>query len=149
MIRAYIKEDKVKLVELLRLNTPVFFAVEEKTCFVDYLDNEIESYFVFELNNEVIGAGGINYGFDGGKTVRISWDMVHPEHHRNGIGPKLTQYRIQEIKKNPQIETIIVRTTQLVYKFYEKMGFELEKKKLNFWAEGIDLYQMKIVIKSN
>jgi ribosomal protein S18 acetylase RimI-like enzyme len=39
---------------------------------------------------------------------------------------------------------IIVRTSQLAYKFYQKVGFELEKTEKDFWAKGFDLYQMKM-----
>lgn len=146
-IRKYNQEDKEILISLLRLNTPAFFAPEEEEDYVQYLENELEDYFVFVLNNEVVGAGGINYGFENGKAVRISWDMVHPQRHGNGIGSKLTKHRISKIKEDPKVKTIIVRTTQLVYKFYEKMGFVLDKREANFWAKGIDLYQMKIEIK--
>ena len=37
-----------------------------------------------------------------------------------------------------------LRTTQLAFQFYEKMGFELDKTKKDFWAKGFDLYQMKM-----
>jgi [ribosomal protein S18]-alanine N-acetyltransferase len=61
---------------------------------------------------------------------------------------KLTQYRINQINENPKIELIVVRTTQLVYKFYEKMGFKLEKVEKDFWAKNFDLYQMQMMNKN-
>ena len=41
------------------------------------------------------------------------------------------------------VQTLIVRTSQLVYRFYEKQGFELEKVVKDYWAEGYDLYLMR------
>jgi ribosomal protein S18 acetylase RimI-like enzyme len=60
--------------------------------------------------------------------------MINPKHHGKGIGKKLAQHRIKHLNKNQNIELIIVRTTQLVYKFYEKMGFKLVKIEKDFWA---------------
>ena len=96
-----------------------------------------------EEEGQIVGAGGINYFPDQGEA-RISWDLVHPGYHGKGIGRQLTQYRITKIREQPGIGLIIVRTTQLVCKFYEKLGFELKEIKKDFWAEGFDLYQMEM-----
>lgn len=148
MIRKYLNSDKPKIIELLRKNTPQYFDPLEEMDFENYLENEIEDYFVCEINSEIIGAGGINY-FVEQKLARISWDMIDPNSQGNGIGKKLTQYRINLLKEKENIELIVVRTTQLVYKFYEKMGFELDKIEKDFWAKGYDLYQMEIKTKTN
>jgi [ribosomal protein S18]-alanine N-acetyltransferase len=144
MIRKYDEKDKPDLIKLLRLNTPRFFAPSEEKDFIDYLNGHSENYYVIEESNEIIGAGGINYGFDNGTTTRISWDMIHPEKQGKGIGTRLTNFRIDEIKRNPHIRKIVVRTTQPVYKFYKKIGFHLEKVEKDYWAVGFDLYEMKI-----
>ena len=146
MIRKYKEKDKLDLIRLLRLNTPNFFSPSEEKDFVDYLNEHSEDYYVIEESNEIIGAGGFNSGFDNGATMRISWDMIHPQKQGKGIGTKLTKFRIDKIKKNSQINKIVVRTTQLVYGFYEKIGFQLEKVEKDFWAVGFDLYEMKIEI---
>lgn len=143
MIRPYTNTDKSKVIKLLRLNTPQYFDPFEERDFENYLDNEVEDYFVYEYNSEIIGAGGINY-FPEEKLARISWDMIDPKSQGDGIGKELTQYRINHLNANPNVELITVRTTQLVYRFYEKMGFELEKVEKKFWAKGFDLYQMRM-----
>jgi [ribosomal protein S18]-alanine N-acetyltransferase len=146
MIRAYNSADQGKLVELLRLNTPLFFHPDEEQDFIYYLENHAQHYFVLEDSNTIIGSGGINY-FDQDRTARIAWDIIHPDFQAKGFGSKLTQYRIEQIKLNPGVEGITVRTTQLVYKFYEKSGFELLKTEPDFWAQGFDLYHMELKIK--
>ncbi|PHN03135.1 GNAT family N-acetyltransferase [Flavilitoribacter nigricans] len=145
MIRPYRLEDKPVLLELLRLNIPRYFAPSEEQDFVEYLDQHLESYFVVEEDGQLIGAGGINYTPDG-TEARISWDFLHPNWQRRGIGKKLILHRIAEIKKDPDIRAITVRTSQLAYTFYQKMGFELLKTEKDFWAEGFDLYEMKLVV---
>ena len=147
MIRQYLKKDKSRIIDLLRLNTPKYFDASEESDLVNYLENEVEEYFVYEENLEIIGAGGINY-FDEDRIARISWDIIAPKSQGKGVGKKMTQYRIHHLRENPKIEFIIVRTTQLAYKFYEKMGFDIEKVEKDFWAKNFDLYQMKLNIKN-
>jgi ribosomal protein S18 acetylase RimI-like enzyme len=146
MLRPYSNPDNPELIHLLRLNTPQYFAAAEENDFIDYLHYHAENYFVVEGNGRIIGSGGINYLHEN-TEARISWDIIHPDFQGKGIGKALTLYRIKQIKNNPMVNVIYVRTTQLVYKFYEKMGFELEKTEKDYWAQGFDLYQMKILIK--
>ncbi|MFD0860657.1 GNAT family N-acetyltransferase [Sungkyunkwania multivorans] len=143
MIRNYTKNDKEKVVELLRANTPAFFDPSEEEDYINYLETEVEDYFVYEENSNILGAGGINY-FPEERTARISWDVVAPNVQGKGIGKQLVEHRIAQIRKNKGIDSIVVRTSQLTYKFYEKFGFELEKVEKDFWAKDLDLYLMSM-----
>jgi len=145
MIRTANKDDHFTLLHLLDLNSPEYFAPKEKTDYIDYLENKLEKYFVFEENGEIIGAGGLNF-FPEEKSARISWDMVHPNHHGKGIGRKLTEHRINFVKELITYKKIVVRTSQLAYPFYEKFGFSLVKYEENYWAEGFLLYHMEMTI---
>jgi len=148
VIRPYTRKDQDELVALLRLNTPAFFHPAEEQELVRYLAQEAQNYFVVEEVGRIVGAGGFNRGFDGGQTVRISWDIIHPDFQGRGIGTQLTLYRIDQIKKDPSVKKIVVRTSQLVYVFYQKLGFVLEKTEKDYWAVGFDLYQMQLAINS-
>jgi len=78
----------------------------------------------------------------------ISWDIIHPDYQGQGIGRKLTEYRINHIKSlKEDIDTIIVNTSQLTDKFYAKFGFEITKTEKDYWAKGIDLCHMVMRIK--
>lgn len=143
MIRPYHHSDLNKLLEILRLNIPKYFDPSEEQDLIDYLENELEDYFVFEQDGEILGAGGINYFLKDG-IARISWDFVHPESQGQGIGSQLTRFRIERIKQISAIQTIIVRTSQHVYPYYEKLGFNLVNVEKDFWAKGFDLYGMKM-----
>lgn len=142
IIRAYTNSDRDSVMELLRLNTPEYFAPEEKQDLICYLDNHIENYYVVEEDGKILGCGGFNLS-DDALSMRISWDIVHPESQGKGVGSKLTQYRIDRIKKYDEIHIISIRTTQLVYKFYEKFDFEVKEIAKDFWAKGFDLYRME------
>ena len=142
----YQEADKKELIKLIQLSIPTYFEKSEEKDFANYLENYKEDYFVIKdkVTNQIIGCGGINYFFDAPiPLARISWDMVHPDFQGKGVGKKLLLHRINYIQSK-EIRLIIVRTSQLAYKFYQKVGFEIEKTEKDFWAKGFDLYQMKM-----
>jgi len=141
MIRKYSNEDKDKILGLLKLNIPKYFDPSEENDLKNYLDKEVEDYFVVELESVIVGAGGINY-FPEEKIARISWDMIHPDYQGKGVGKSLIKYRIDYIKAKNLFKIIEVRTSQLVADFYNKMGFELVNIEKDYWAKDYDLYQM-------
>ncbi len=141
MIREYIDSDKPEVLNLLLSNMPKYFDSKEAKDFEEYLDFKREKYYIVILDNTIIGAGGINY-FPEERTARLSWDIIHLGYQGRGIGRNLAEYRIKQIKINGNIGSIVVRTTQLVYHFYQKLGFVLEKTEKDYWAIGFDLYYM-------
>ena len=142
MIRPYKPADRSSVLALVRLNTPEYFHPSEEEDLSIYLENELEDYFVVEENGEVVGAGGINYSPEENSAC-LSWDAVSPDFHGKGIGARLTKFRVDHAFSKSSVQTLIVRTSQLVYRFYEKQGFELEKVVKDYWAEGYDLYLMR------
>lgn len=142
-IRQYKKSDKELLKNILRANIPHYFSPEEEADFVEYIDIHIEQYFVAEYNNTIVGCGGLNFFED---HVKISWDMIHPDYQGKGIGGLLLTHRINKIKEEANVKKIIVRTSQLVYPFYEKHGFSLIEVQPDYWAVGYDLYKLQLTI---
>ena len=148
MIRDYNEQDKSDVIEIIRLNTPKFFHSSEEKDFIHYLENRIEEFYVIEFKSNIIGCGGINYLLNE-RIVKISWDMFHPNFQNKGLGTSFVKYRINRIKKNKNkndIVDVVVRTCQLTYRFYEKMGFKLKRVEKDFFAEGFDLYFMTMKI---
>lgn len=143
LIRPYAAADKKALLEILRLNTPQYFAAAEEADFHEYLAHRLEAYYVVEVGGRLVGAGGLNY-FDDYTWARISWDLVHPHFQGKGIGKALLRYRLEQVSRIPSVRLLQVRTSQLVYLFYQKFGFELERVEKDFWAKGFDLYQLKM-----
>ena len=142
IISEYLPTDKDAVMNLIKLNTPDFFAREEADELSRYLDKEIELYYVLLVEGEVVGCGGINFAED--KTIgKISWDMIHPSFQHQSLGTRLLKYRIDVLESVSGVKKITVRTSQVAYKFYEKQGFVLNDIKKNYWAEGFDLYSME------
>ncbi len=143
-IREYNPNDQKNLIQLFRLNTPEYFAIDEEIDFIHYLDNEIDFYYVIELDDKIVGCGGINFKDE--TTGVISWGIIHPEFQRKSLGSLLLKHRVRELQKFENIETIKVRTSQLVHQFYAKNGFVLVNIIDNYWAEGFHLYEMNYEI---
>lgn len=141
IIRKHTNSDKLRIIELLRLNTPEYFSSEEEEDLIDYLDNHAENYYVVEDNHIIVGCGGFNLSEDG-TTGKISWDIFDPQSQGKGFGSALTKFRIQKIKEIDGIKTISVRTSQLVYPFYQKFGLKLREVITDYWAKGLDLYRL-------
>jgi [ribosomal protein S18]-alanine N-acetyltransferase len=146
MIRPFEMRDKQTLLKILELNIPRYFDESEVSDLREYLDRYREDYFVIEDKGRVIGAGGINY-FPEENIARLSWDYVHPDYHGKGAGRKLVEYRLEILRGKPAVQRVVVRTTQLVYPFYEKMGFTLDLTEKDYWAPGFDLYQMSMELR--
>ena len=143
MLRAYRTSDKLQLIKLLQLNTPTYFAASEQEDFEEYLDKHSDNYYVIEVNEQIISCGGYNYDED--STIgKLSWYIVHPNYQGKGYGKQIVQYCIKALKAQPSVKMISVRTSQLVYPFFEKLGFELKKVEKDYWAKGFDLYQMEL-----
>jgi N-acetylglutamate synthase-like GNAT family acetyltransferase len=143
IIRSYEIQDKSALIDLLRRNTPQYFGFEEEIDFISYLESEIESYFVIEKNDQIVGCGGINLNVE--KQIGIiSWGMIHPDFQGQKLGSELLKHRISFLKNNYNLQKIIVRTSQLVFPFYQKHGFELKEIHPDFWSKGLDMYLMEI-----
>ncbi len=141
LIRDYTPSDKDSVLALIELNTPKYFAESEKNDLENYLQNEIDSYYVLEIDAKIIGSGGIN--FDDSLTIAIlSWDIIDPAHHGQSFGSQLLDYRLEQLKKIETIQKIIVRTSQLTFKFYEKHGFKTVEIRTDYWSKGFDMYLM-------
>lgn len=141
IIRLYRNEDRGFVLSLLKQNTPKYFSPEEESDFIYYLEHELDLYFVVEIENQIIGCGGINR-FPEQHLAKISWDIIHPDFQGKSIGKKLLQYRLNLLQKEQNLHTIQVRTSQITYRFYEKNEFELRSINKDYWAKGFDLYDM-------
>jgi [ribosomal protein S18]-alanine N-acetyltransferase len=144
VIREYKTSDRDAVLGLLKLNTPQYFSPEEESDLVYYLENEIEHYFILEINAQIVGSGGFNFSEDK-TTGKISWDILHPDFQGKSLGSILLNHRIEKLKEFKNVQKIIVRTSQLAYKFYEKQGFRLIETIDDYWAKGFHLYNMEYI----
>ncbi|HMR90035.1 MAG TPA: GNAT family N-acetyltransferase, partial [Saprospiraceae bacterium] len=87
-IRPFITEDTEGILHLFDANTPAFFAPDERDDLIFYLKNEVEDYFILQVNDIIVACGGYNNGPEAFEKS-ISWDLVHPHHQGKGYGGAL------------------------------------------------------------
>ena len=143
VIRTAQKQDFKFLSKIFYLNVPKYFDKKELNDFKKYFNSKnIESYFIIESQGKVVGGGG--YAYENMKTARICWLFIDPNYHGFGFGKKLVNYCIKILKNNRRLNVIEVETSNLTYKFYEKLNFKIEYIKKDYWPNNDDLYFMKI-----
>lgn len=141
-IREFEANDKNEVIHLFKLNTPPFFAVEEEEDLIQYLEKERELFYVLLSDQTIVGCGGINFT-DSHTTGKLSWDIIHPLYQGKSLGSKLLTFRLNKLRSLDGLTKIMVRTSQLAFKFYEKHGFECVEIKQDYWAKGLDMYTME------
>ncbi len=143
MIRKYQVTDLTEVIKVFRQNTPTYFAEEEQTDLEQFLQRNGDNYWLIEQEGVIAGCGGIVFSEDQ-EVGRIAWDFFSPHFQGKGLGRQLTEFRLAEIRKKNSVRSIIVRTSQLAYSFYAKFGFEVDKIEKDYWAPGLDLYDMQM-----
>lgn len=141
IIRKYEFQDEGAVLMIFELLIPKYFAEIELADFKEYLENNLEYYYVVEVKGQLVGAGGFNVLKESSR-VRISWDFIHPNFQGLGVGRQLMAHRLKLIRELYPTSKVEVRTSQMVYEFYQKQGFVLQEVVEDYWAEGFDLYVM-------
>jgi len=148
MIRPYKYTDRKELVEIFKLNIPAYFDPKELTDFEEYLEQNSASYLIIEYENKVVGGAGYNFQ-EKDNIGRITWIFFHPNYKGLGLGKKMVARCLSILKLNVALEKVVVTTSQLAYRFFEKFGFLLKKTEKDYWGAGLDLYVMELPVNNN
>jgi N-acetylglutamate synthase-like GNAT family acetyltransferase len=152
-IRPYMPADREECLRLFKSNMPRYFDPSELKAFEEFLavqDKEYieqdpdkdEFYFVMEENGRVLACGGF-YIPPGGSVSTLTWGMVDNGLHRKGLGRTFLEYRISAIQEQFPAYTIALDTTQHAHGFFKKFGFKLTSIQKDFFAPGMDKYNME------
>jgi ribosomal protein S18 acetylase RimI-like enzyme len=139
-------------VDVFASNIPKFFTLDEVDQFNEWLDylegtldlypEEENCYYVVLLKGQVLACGGFGYNPSTNKAV-LAWGLVHNSYHRQGIGSILLFHRLGRIGELYPSAVLLLDTTQHSYGFFERHGFVIEKITKDFYAQGMDRYDMK------
>ena len=142
-IRKAQPSDFKYLVEIFTLNIPKYFHEKELLDFKKYFNsNKIETYFIIESEGKILGASG--YAYENKQTANLCWVFIDPNHHSKGLGTKLVNYCLDTLKTDNQLNIIQLETSNLTFKFYEKLDFKIKYIKKEYWLNKDDLYFMSM-----
>lgn len=142
MLLPYTPNNKQSLIEIFNLNVPIYFAPHELNEFLSYLEIKSETYLCIYHENKIVGGVGYDYKEED-KSGRINWIFVHPNCKGFGLGKEAVEFCIAKLKEDGRVEKLIVRTSQLAYKFFEGFDYKLVKIEKDYWTPGLDLYLME------
>lgn len=145
-IRPYVETDRQALLEIFHENIPVYFAEHELKEYQNYLSSHPKTYCTVTLDGRIIGGAG--YIIDTEKhTGSITWIFISTKSKGKGAGSTTVRSLMDKMLRLHDIETFEVRTSQYAFKFFERLGFKTTKTEKDYWAKGIDLVEMRLVIK--
>jgi predicted GNAT family N-acyltransferase len=140
-MRPYSADDIEAVVAVFRSNIPKFFTPGEEQELRDFLAQFSGEYFVGEMDEIVVAAGGIAKNDD--DTVSLCWGMVRNDLIGTGIGKMLTEFRIERANEIFGCRPIVISTSQHTSGFYEKLGFTMAEHIPDGFGPGIDICKMR------
>ncbi|NLU91490.1 GNAT family N-acetyltransferase [Chitinophaga sp. Ak27] len=142
MIRPFKPIDEDTLIDIFQLNVPRYFDPKEIEDFRQYLARHSDTYLTIEHDGKIVGGAGyyINTIHHSGS---ITWIFFHPDVAGRGLGKEVVAYCMKIFNADPGIKKLVVTTSQLAWKFFEKCGYQLIRTEKDYWGKGLDLYLME------
>jgi len=141
-IRKYSANDTLDCINIFLSNRPKYFAVHELELFKKWLDKNEKNYYILEEDGKAAGCCGFEVR---NHCAFIAWHMVHNDLHEKGHGSAILNYTLKRIIS--KVNWIALDTSQHTYKFYEKFSFRVDKIIKNYYAKGLDRYDMSMQVK--
>lgn len=141
-VREYRSTDLLAVISIFRSNLAKYFVEAEEKELRDFLAEYSDDYFVLEIVDEVVAAGGIALNDD--QTVSLCWGMVRNDLIGTGLGKILTEYRLERARENWGDLPIVTLTSQHTEGFYHKLGFQTMETVANGFGRGIDKCKMRL-----
>ncbi len=142
MIRNYEVRDRAKLLEVLERNVPTYFDAAEVEDFEIFLDTKGPHYFVVEQEGEIVGGAGCLVESEKGVGL-VRWIFFDPSRTGLGLGKAMMEHCLRIFESAASVQKLVVNTSQLSHRFFEKFGYDLVTVEKDHWGSGLDLYVME------
>lgn len=148
-IRPYLESDLAACLSLFASNCPPYFDPSERADYAQFLSDPDDhgSYFVLELDGEVLACGGIFVRPDG--MGGLSWGMVRQDRQRQGLGTVLTDFRLEQLRRLPGVREVQIDTSQHTEAYYARHGFVVTSRREDGFAPGLHEIKMSLHLSPN
>lgn len=146
--RPYDPKDQAACLALFDANTPRFFAPSERPEFASHLQScgdPDTPYMVLIENGALIACGGLSRP-PGSSSAALTWGMVHPARHGQGIGQRLLDTRLALARGLPGLHSLTLSTSQHSSGFYRRAGFTVTGVTKDGFAPGLDRWDMTLTL---
>ena len=105
-----------------------------KELFLPEINNKTGNFFVFFINEELMGYAGY---WIGGEEAHITKFTVAPEYRRKGFGTLFMNFIFEQVRKE-HAQKIVLEVREMNYparRLYEKMGFQSIGIRFGYYAK--------------
>lgn len=140
-IRPFAPTDRDACLTVFCSNLPHHFAPSELLEFEAFLADSEGDYWVVEMAGVLVGCGGCHAV---GSVGRLTWGMVHEDHHRASIGSALLHRRLEHLFGLPEVVAIAIETSQKAEGFFARHGFVVTERVADGFGAGLDRVDMRL-----
>ena len=138
-LRDHAPADRDGLLEVFDSNVGEFLHAEERPGFVEWLERPEGTFLTLLQGERPIGCGG--YVLEQG-DLRLTWGLLHREHHGRGLGRWLLLERLCRGHAEHHPPRCTLATTPRVEPFFAGVGFERTGFRPDGWGPGLDRVEM-------
>lgn len=143
--RPYLSTDRDICLGLFDANCPDFFAPNERTDYVAFLDSSPSGYELCLIGYDVAGAFGL-IGNDVSRR-RLNWIMLNPQLHGRGVGRAIME-NVVALAASEGIQAIDIAASQKSAPFFARFGAITMTVTDNGWGPGMHRVDMKLALNS-
>ena len=140
-IRPFEPGDSAACLAIFDNNTPTYFLPHERDEYRAFLDESDGHYFVGIEAGTIVACGGY-WPLPHAPIALLTWGMVDRSHHGRGLGRQLIQYRLDELRKHPEVVAVKLQTSHLSAPFFAKAGFTTEQVIEDGYGPGLHQHDM-------
>ena len=143
--RPYSSEDRETCLGLFDANCPEFFASNERTDYLQFLDSGPSGYQLCLVDDEVAGAFGL-IGNDASRR-RLNWIMLNPQFQGLGVGRAIME-SVAALAASEEIQIVEIAASQKSAPFFARFGAVTMAVTDDGWGSGMHRVDMELVLNS-
>lgn len=141
--RSYCANDKASCLNLFDENCPEFFAPNERTDYLEFLNTNPTGYEICVMAGAVVGAFGL-IG-QSKEAASLNWILLSPQVQGQHIGSSIMD-RVVELAKRSKITHINIAASHKSSSFFERFGACAVETIENGWGPGMHRVNMVLAL---